>query len=99
MKDNQTEAKLERIDTKLRNLTFIVILGFVVIALLVIGLYFKDGKSSNNGTTNNGSQTTTVKYDVSKMKKVTGEEAAKLFDEKGTIINIIDIDNRGQIYK
>lgn len=22
-----------------------------------------------------------------------------LFDEKGTIINIIDIDNRGQIYK
>ena len=41
MKDNQTEAKLERIDTKLRNLTFVVILGFVVIALLVIGLYFK----------------------------------------------------------
>ncbi len=84
MKDNQTEAKLERIDTKLRNLTFVVILGFVVIALLVIGLYFKDGKSSNNGTNNNGNQTTTVKYDVSKMKKVTGEEAAKLFDEKGT---------------
>ena len=84
MKDNQTEAKLERIDTKLRNLTFVVILGFVVIALLVIGLYFKDGKTINSGTTNNGSQDTSVKYDVSKMKKVTGEEAAKLFDEKGT---------------
>ena len=65
MKDNQTEAKLERIDTKLRNLTFIVILGFVVIALLIIGLYFKDGKTINSGTTNNGNQDTSVKYDVS----------------------------------
>lgn len=78
MKDNQ-------IETKLKNLTFIVIIGFIVIGLLIIGLYFKDGssKTSNSGSSSSGSDTS-VKYDVSKMKEITGEQAAKLFDEKGT---------------
>lgn len=84
MKDNQIETKLNQIDVKLRNLTFIVILGFVVIALLIIGLYFKGGVSTNKGGNTTTSGNETIKYDVSKMKKVTGEEAAKLFDEKGT---------------
>lgn len=72
-----------QIEVKLKNLTFIVIIGFIIIGLLIIGLYFKGGVSTkNSGTTNNGGET--VKYDVSKMKQVTGDEAAKLFDEKGT---------------
>lgn len=84
MKDNQIETKLNQISTKLKNLTFIVIIGFIVIALLIIGLYFKGGVSSgkSGGTTSGGSET--VKYDVSKMKQISGDEAAKLFDEKGT---------------
>lgn len=85
MKDNQIETKLNQIDVKLRNLTFIVIIGFIVIGLLIVGLYFKDGSSrtTNGGSSSSGSDTT-VKYDVSKMKEITGEQAAKLFDEKGT---------------
>lgn len=82
----QIKNSLNHLDIKLRNLTFIVVFCFVVIVLLIIGLYFKDGKTTNNGgsgTASNGSETS-VKYDVSKMKKVTGDEAAKLFDEKGT---------------
>lgn len=72
------------IETKLKNLTFIVILGYVILILLIGGLYFKDG--IKNTTTNNDNDTTAVKYDVSKMKEVTGDEAAKLFDKKGTYI-------------
>lgn len=84
MKDNQIETKLNRIDVKLKNLTIIVLAGFFVIILLIIGLYFKGGISSENkgGTTSGGSET--VKYDVSGMKQISGEEAAKLFDEEGT---------------
>lgn len=82
----QTKNSLQQLDVKLRNLTFIVILGFVLIALLIIGLYFKDGGSKTSSGGSSGSSDTSVKYDVSKMKQVTGDEAAKLFDEKGTHI-------------
>jgi len=84
MKDNQIETKLNKIDVKLKNLTFIVVVGFIVVCLLIIGLYFKGGVSNNNsgGTTSTGNET--VKYDVSKMKQISGEEAAKLFDKEGT---------------
>lgn len=82
----QTKNSLQQLDVKLRNLTFIVILGFVLIALLIIGLYFKDGGSKTSNGGSSGSSDTSVKYDVSKMKQVTGDEAAKLFDEKGTHI-------------
>lgn len=80
------ENKIEILETKIRNLTFIVVLGFVVIGLLVIGLYFVKNSSTNgtSGGTSSGSTTTTqTKYDVSAMKKISGEEAAKLFDNKG----------------
>lgn len=75
----------EMLETKLKNLTFIVIIGFIVIGLLVIGLYFKNGKteeiiSGNNG----GSSSSTTEYDVSAMKTITGKEAVELFDKKGT---------------
>jgi len=71
------------IEIKLKNLTFIVILGFVILGLLIIGLYFNNGSSTktSTGSTNSGEATD---YDVSKMKAVTGEEAVKLFDSKGT---------------
>ena len=70
------------IETKIRNLTYIVLVGFIVILLLLIGLYFKDNssiakESSGTTTTDNG-------YDVSKMNTLSGEEATKLFDKKGT---------------
>ena len=40
-------------EEKIRNLTFIVILGFVVTFILIIGLYFRDGGTSSNTTTTN----------------------------------------------
>lgn len=74
-----------QIETKLKNLTFIVVIGFIIMGLLIIGLYFKGVDiSSKDGGTTSGDSSETVKYDVSKMKQITGEEAAKLFDEKGT---------------
>jgi len=80
---NQIDSKA--IEIKLKNLTFIVILGFLIVILLIIGLYFKGGvKSSSSGSSSSSSSNETVKYDVSKMKQITGDEAAKLFDEKGT---------------
>lgn len=79
---NQIEAKIE---VKLRNLIFIVVLGFVIIGLLIIGLYFKGGVKSSSESGNGGSSSSgTTTYDVSKMKQISGAEAAKLFDEKGT---------------
>jgi len=73
------------IETKLRNLTFIVIFGFIVMFLLIVGLYFRNGNSTDTNT-NAGGSDTTVEYDVSKMKQVSGKTAAKLFEEKGTYI-------------
>lgn len=76
------------IETKIKNLTYIVLVGFIVVIMLLIGLYFKGGSSTTNTTTggssSGGSSSTT--YDVSKMTKVTGYEAAKLFDNKETQI-------------
>jgi len=77
------EDNVKKIETKLNTLMYIVISGFVIIGLLIIGLYF-----TNNGTasTNEGTKTSEndSNYDVSKMNTVTGEEATKLFDKKGT---------------
>ena len=74
-----------RIETKIKNLTFMVLLGFIVVILLIIGLYFKGGDTVNNTTPGGSTQdSTTSEYDkaVGKMKMVTGTEAAKLFDDK-----------------
>ena len=70
-------------EEKIRNLTVIVIIGFVILFVMVLGLYFRDG-SINESTTNSGSSSSSATYDVSKMTQVSGEEAARLFDEEGT---------------
>ena len=74
-------------EEKIKNLTFIVILGFIIMFILIIGLYFKDGgtttETTNKGTTG-GSATSDTEYDVSEMNEVDLEEAVALFDEKGT---------------
>ena len=77
-------------EEKLRNLTFIVILGFIILGILIIGLYFRDGSSSNNDSSNStntgsgSSSSSTENYDVSKMNEVDAEEAVALLDKKGT---------------
>ena len=40
-------------EEKIKNLTFIVILGFIIMFILIIGLYFKDGTTTTE-TTNKG---------------------------------------------
>ena len=76
-------------EEKLRNLTFIVILGFIILGILIIGLYFKDGSSSsnnssNNTNTNSESSSADSDYDVSAMNEVDVDEALALFEEEGT---------------
>lgn len=72
-------------EEKLRNLTYITVLGFIILGLLIIGLYFKDGKTTTGGsTTTPGGNTGTTEYDVSKMTKVDIDGALALFDKKGT---------------
>ncbi len=72
-------------EEKIRNLTFIVILGFIILGILIIGLYFKDGVSTNNNNSNNnGSNSSTEGYDVSKMNEVDVDEVLALFEEDGT---------------
>ena len=76
-------------EEKLRNLTFIVILGFIILGILIIGLYFKGGSSSSNNssnTTNTNSESSSADsdYDVSAMNEVDVDEALALFEEEGT---------------
>ena len=73
--------KIQELEVKIKNLTFIVVIGFVVLALLIIGTNINKVSQSKPNTEQNNTTTT---YDVSKMKEVKGSEAAKLFDEKGT---------------
>lgn len=75
-------------EEKIRNLTFIVIFGFIIMFILIIGLYFKDGGSSNNSTkssrSSSSSESSSSDYDVSQMKEVDVDDALALFDEEGT---------------
>lgn len=76
-------------EEKIRNLTFIVIFGFIIMFILIIGLYFKDGGSSNNSSNNGSSSSSsgsssTSNYDVSQMNEVDVDDALALFDEEGT---------------
>lgn len=83
-------------EEKIRNLTFIVIFGFIIIIMLIIGLYFRDGSSSTTSTDNNssgGSQTSTTGYDVSNMTKVDLDGALALFEEEGTHVLYIGRSN------
>ncbi len=86
------------LETKIKNLTYIVLIGFLVLGILVIGLYFKgdNNNSSSNGsnpTSSGSSDNSTVSYDVSKMKAVNVSEALALFNEKGTHILYIGRSN------
>lgn len=78
---------METIEYKIRNLTYLTVIGFAIVIILIIGLYFK-GSSSQASTNNNNNQSNNneVEYDVSKMNKVNGNQAAELFNEKGTHI-------------
>lgn len=89
----------EILETKIKNLTFIVLIGFIILTILTFGLYFKDGSTtktnsnntsiSNNGSNaenNNDSNNSNTEYDVSKMNPVNVEKALALFKEKGTHI-------------
>ena len=70
-------------EEKIRNLTYIVIIGFVVMAILIIGLYFQgDSNTANNNSS--GSSSSTTEYDVSEMNEVSVDEAVALFEEEGT---------------
>lgn len=75
-------------EEKIRNLTFIVILGFIIMFILIIGLYFRNGGSSsntrNNGSNSGGSASSNSNYDVSNMEEVDVDEALALFEEEGT---------------
>ena len=75
-------------EEKIRNLTFIVILGFIIMFILIIGLYFRNGGSSsntrNNGSNSGGSAPSNSNYDVSNMEEVDVDEALALFEEEGT---------------
>ncbi len=73
------------LETKLKNLTYIMLMGFLIIIMLLIGLYFKGSTDTKTTTTNpSGSSSggSSSAYDVSKMNKITGSDAAKLFDNK-----------------
>ena len=67
-----------------KDLLFQFFVCFVILFILIVGLYFKNGETTTNNNTTGGSSSSTTDYDVSKMKQVNIEESIKLFDEKGT---------------
>ena len=70
-------------ETKIRNLTFIVIFGFVITFILLIGLYFKTGNTATREeASSNNNSSSTSNYDVSKMEEVDVDGALALFDSK-----------------
>ena len=84
----------ENLEMKVRNLTYIVVGGFIITFLLVIGLYFRSNndvsRQENSNTTNTGTNNNTEDtYDASKFTEVDGPGAAALFKDKGTHILLI----------
>ena len=68
-------------EEKVKNLTFIVILGFIITFILIIGLYFKDGNStSTSENDSSSSSSSSSEYDVSAMNAVNVDGAVDLFD-------------------
>lgn len=72
-------------EEKIRNLTFIVLFGFVITFMLIIGLYFRtnDNNSVVKSSSSSSTDTSETDYDVSNMNKVSVADAIDLFDEKG----------------
>ncbi len=83
----------ETLELKLRNLTYVVIGGFVVTFLLLIGLYFRSNtwtRESSTGNENTDNSTpNVVGYDSSRFTKVDGSEAAALFKDKKNHVLLI----------
>lgn len=86
---------MDELKDKIRNLTYVLIVGFTITTILLIGLYFKkDVKKdttstttvTDNGDSTSGDSSIPDTYDVSKMKSVTIKEAEDLFSKKGTYI-------------
>lgn len=80
---------MEQLETKIKNLTFVTILGFVLIGVLLIGLYFKGG-TTKSVTTGTNTNTTTLsneqEYDkvAANFEKINVNEALGLYDKEGT---------------
>lgn len=78
---------IQILETKIKNLTYIVMIGFIVVILLIAGLYIKGtGTKSTSTSTASSSSSSSTEYDVSRMTKITGSDAVKLFDDAGTHI-------------
>lgn len=81
---------MEKLETKIKNLTFITVLGFVLLGVLIIGLYFKgDSKKNTTNTNNSGTQSSAeLEYDkvAANFKSVTAAQALDLFNQKGTYV-------------
>lgn len=97
----QGENKLEEnelaiIKNKIHNLTYIVIIGFVITILLIIGLYFQNPTNQDSSPNDdNSGETTNTAYDVSNMPKVDVNAAVSLFNEKGFQVLYIGRENCG----
>jgi len=90
---------MEEIKDKIRNLTYVLVVGFTITTILLIGLYFKgnnpevsdtktDTKTSTGTNPDNNETDNNIpdEYDVSKMQSVTIKETEDLFSKKGTYI-------------
>ena len=84
---------MEKLETKMKNLTFITVLGFAIVIILLIGLYFKNGSTTKTNTTNNttnSSNETDAEAEYEKTMKefesVTVDGAMALYDKEGTYI-------------
>lgn len=72
------------LEDKIRNLTFITVLGFVLILLLIIGLYFKGGSTTKTTPEVQNNDNNAISYDISKFEEVNVDEALELFDDNKT---------------
>lgn len=73
----------ETIEKKLNTILYVMVIGFGILFLLIVGLYFKDATST---TKNNVTEQTEYEKATAKMTRTTGDEAVKLFDKKDTSI-------------
>ncbi len=73
------------LETKIRNLTLIVITGFIITFLLLIGLYFNTPATTSSTTKTSTSSTgsSTSSYDTSRLTLLDKETSEELKDSKG----------------
>ncbi len=73
---------IEELENKIKNLTYIVIVGFIVLFILMVGLYFKD--PTNNSTTTPKNEEVDSSYDTSRLTLLDKEKTKALVNSKGT---------------